>query len=328
MEVPLLLVALIAPLLIAGSLFLWRRIIAQLRCGKEPVTFESRRPTHWGVVEVVLIAGGYILLQSMAGSWFDAYAETPDKLRRVLSANLCANLLTAIWTLLVLRVRGSNWTDLGLRLHRLAYDIKLGLLAFVVIAPPVYAIQGLLKQWFPGEHPVEELLHQPMDTATWIVVFLAVVVVAPLVEELLFRVVLQGWLEKTFTRSVSSGEKSTIEVSPADPMLELDATLNRLAERVPETVVNPYVAPSSLESSFVPRAGPREGATSWLAIPFSSLVFAMIHLRPESADPVPLFVFALMLGYLYQQSHRIWPGVVLHATLNGISLLMLALARQ
>jgi membrane protease YdiL (CAAX protease family) len=37
-------------------------------------------------------------------------------------------------------------------------------------------------------------------------------------------------------------------------------------------------------------------------------------------DPVPLFVLALGLGYLYQRTHRLLPCVVVHLLLNLCSL--------
>jgi len=37
---------------------------------------------------------------------------------------------------------------------------------------------------------------------------------------------------------------------------------------------------------------------------------------------VPLFFFALVLGTLYYRTHRLLPLIVLHAALNGTSLLL------
>ena len=39
-------------------------------------------------------------------------------------------------------------------------------------------------------------------------------------------------------------------------------------------------------------------------------------------DPLPLFFFALALGTLYYRTHRFLPGIVLHAALNGTSLVL------
>jgi membrane protease YdiL (CAAX protease family) len=90
--------------------------------------------------------------------------------------------------------------------------------------------------------------------------------VAPLAEEFLFRVLLQGWLE----------------------------SLGRQAE--PES----------------------RSRGRWMPVVISAAVFALMHLpRP---DVVPLFFLALTLGYLYRQTHRLWPSVVAHGCLNACSL--------
>jgi membrane protease YdiL (CAAX protease family) len=57
----------------------------------------------------------------------------------------------------------------------------------------------------------------------------------------------------------------------------------------------------------------------------SSVLFALVHLG-HGAAPIPLFVFALVLGYLYQKTHRIWPSLVAHYALNALSMAMLFLA--
>jgi membrane protease YdiL (CAAX protease family) len=40
-------------------------------------------------------------------------------------------------------------------------------------------------------------------------------------------------------------------------------------------------------------------------------------------DPIPLFVLALILGYMYQRTHRIVPSIVTHLLFNLTSLVML-----
>jgi membrane protease YdiL (CAAX protease family) len=41
-----------------------------------------------------------------------------------------------------------------------------------------------------------------------------------------------------------------------------------------------------------------------------------------AADPIALFVFALMLGVLYLRTHRIGPSIVAHMGLNLTSLML------
>jgi membrane protease YdiL (CAAX protease family) len=62
----------------------------------------------------------------------------------------------------------------------------------------------------------------------------------------------------------------------------------------------------------------------WMPVVISAAVFALMHLpRP---DVVPLFFLALALGYLYRQTHRLWPSMVAHGCLNACSLGMLWLS--
>lgn len=57
----------------------------------------------------------------------------------------------------------------------------------------------------------------------------------------------------------------------------------------------------------------------------SSLIFALMH-ASHGPDPIPLFLLALALGYLYRQTHRIWPSYVMHACFNATSMAMLGLS--
>ena len=65
---------------------------------------------------------------------------------------------------------------------------------------------------------------------------------------------------------------------------------------------------------------PGEGP-AWWPIILSSLLFAMMHIG-QGAAPIPLFLLALVLGYLYQRTHRIWPSMAAHLLLNAYSIAM------
>jgi hypothetical protein len=60
----------------------------------------------------------------------------------------------------------------------------------------------------------------------------------------------------------------------------------------------------------------------WLPIALSSLLFGLAHIG-YGPEPVPLFLLALILGYVYQRTHRIVPCMVTHALFNGTSLVAL-----
>ena len=110
---------------------------------------------------------------------------------------------------------------------------------------------------------------------------------APFVEEFLFRVVLQGWLEKAYYRT---RVLLTTQLSQQEPR--------------PGTVIAAEVPPPFM----------------WQPIIISSLTFSLLHLG-HGPDPIPLFVLALVLGYLYAKTHRILPCIVVHMALNGFSML-------
>jgi membrane protease YdiL (CAAX protease family) len=44
-----------------------------------------------------------------------------------------------------------------------------------------------------------------------------------------------------------------------------------------------------------------------------------MHLRQGPA-PITLFVFSLVLGFLYCQTHRLWPSVVVHFLFSAVTI--------
>jgi membrane protease YdiL (CAAX protease family) len=64
-----------------------------------------------------------------------------------------------------------------------------------------------------------------------------------------------------------------------------------------------------------------------LPVSASAALFALLH-SSQGPDPIALFPLALGLGYLYRQTHRLWPGMVMHMCFNGASLLTLWIMLQ
>ena len=61
---------------------------------------------------------------------------------------------------------------------------------------PVYGLQFLLTQFMKSEHPLAKLAMEQPSTGVLMLTTVSAVVVAPLFEEFMFRVLLQGWFEK------------------------------------------------------------------------------------------------------------------------------------
>jgi membrane protease YdiL (CAAX protease family) len=338
--------------LISGSAAAWLWIVSRWRRGEEPLAYEPRLSVPWvspdelppetlehptpkrhllsgmrffsglRLPHAVVLLTAYLLLQvgcgrlaldwsrgaepSQAAAVEQPSAEPrvkshsddsesaahydPRTMRTLMASSAIVNIVFALLVVVVLHFGrvGASCEDLGLPLRRLPYDLRVGLFGFVAASVPVYLLQGLLSLAFPGEHPIIKFVRETHDLASLAIAAATAVLVAPVVEELLFRVLLQGWLEAVWP----------------SPRWR-----------------SPAAAAGDVLPVLLPHATPRAPVV-WQPIVVSSGVFALLH-AGHGPDPIPLFVLALVLGYLYQRTHRIWASVALHFSLNLCSLLML-----
>ncbi len=290
-----------------ASLLVWVVVFSRLRAGQPIVQAEPREGVPWRAIDLYLILIFYLAAQfacaklviSLAGRAPDAARS--DLLAPVLLSNALANALLIGLSCVYLRLRcGPRVGDLGFLPWRPGRDLLLGLTTFIAALLPVFAIQFVLTRLVSSEHPVQQLLTKDSSPRMLVLCVVSAVAVAPLAEEFLFRVLLQGWMEAVVLRWRQQRDGHPMPV---------DSTAS-------EAAVPPLEPPPPTEA--VPPLMP-------LPIVASSLLFALVHLG-HGPDPIPLFVLALMLGYLYQKTHRIWPGVIVHACLNAWSLAVLWLS--
>jgi membrane protease YdiL (CAAX protease family) len=317
-----------------------------LASGHAVVPYEPRRPVPWGPIALVFGAVLYVLLPSLAAYWICRWnglmqpgplQELPPTLQmRVLVAASLASILAAgVAAAFIGLGTGCSLRDFGWDPRRMLGDLWLGLRAFLLLAPPVYVIQLVLVQWFPSEHPLIELIERQRDVRWLLASGVVAVLAAPLVEEFFFRMLLQGWLEKLGTRHPGRMEESPDELrlpGQADPVSI--AAMPGVAEPSPGVgspgldANNPYVSPSP-DSDGLADDLPDSSGMSAAGVPprwpilFSATLFAAMHWT-HGPDPIPLFVLGLGLGYLYRQTHRILPCIVVHLLLNLTTLLALA----
>jgi membrane protease YdiL (CAAX protease family) len=184
---------------------------------------------------------------------------------------------------------------------------------------------------------------------------ISAVVVAPITEEFFFRLLLLGWLDKVQWKLLGNVRSARRWLAAGvGPIVITSMLFASMHFRFSEETYHPqYTLASMLCNSFASllavafaalfigyhwRATPAQlgwdgrqlvndailgvGAFAVSAVP----VFAIFHLavsfiRINLADPVPLFFFALVLGYLYHRTGRILPSIVAHASLNVYSLI-------
>lgn len=213
--------------------------------------------------------------------------------------------------------------------------VVLGWLGWLVLTPPVLALNVLVTwgYWLsegapPEEHPLARLAQAQPLAIEWILIVFSSVVVAPILEELLFRGVIQGW---------SAGRPwGAVLTLAAAFMLSLGNCNEKFKQEQDKGIpVSLATALRDLEPAlFVLIVGSscflrKDLFRSWLPQPYAAraicstaLLFAAFHIWPT---PVPLFLFGLVLGYLACRTQSLVAPIVCHALFNGVACLVMLL---
>lgn len=216
-------------------------------------------------------------------------------------------------TCLVLGRHGLRLSDVGWSLRAVGRDLALGVLAFLVLVPPVYALQSLLVIWFESHHPLMDLLKNDPPSALIVACALSAVVAAPIAEEYLFRGMLLSWLEWLAVWNEDWGGERRAPQSPKNPPVMLPPN-PLLYGRVPKSADALDVQTDEIdEASAAPAA--------WWPVAGSAILFALLH-ASHGPDWIPLFFLALGLGFLFRLTRRLLPCIVVHFLLNACSLVM------
>lgn len=287
---------------VGTSVVIWGLLFAHRRRTGHLLPFEPRRPTPWGpfgflvVCLFVACATAEAIDLWMSGKQGLLPQKTPstkDFLRAMwaFSAIMLLGMAVVQWWYAwsgTAERRDLGWPD-GWKEWLL--DLRIGLIAAMAVIGPVYVIQIALVFGLdmPTSHPlVDAFLREPRLSVAITVGFSALVA-APICEELLFRQLTQGWLER-----LEDGWSNSryVPKSDDDPLQELPSATNPPRGRWP--------------------------------IYISSFLFALAHLG-QGGSPIPLFFLAIALGYLYQHTHRIVPCIVLHMLFNAFAMTLLGL---
>ena len=184
-----------APLVVAAvaaSLLVVTWIVRRRRAGLPVVAERPQEPVPWGGIDVLqtLLIHVAVAFAGVAGLAEDA----PLAIRLAVSG--LATAVGTVFSLAYLIARGASLADLGLGDVRPAEDLRLAVGGLALVVAPVLSFAYAVNLWVPYKHPIVDLLRAQRDSAALAIVALSAVVVAPLAEELFFRRVLQGWLEK------------------------------------------------------------------------------------------------------------------------------------
>lgn len=322
-------------------------------------TPEPRQLQRWGVVDLVfafLVVVGLQMFAAYSGVLLHIGTRpAPDGelgLSLITWISAIQTFAAFIVTAFIARRCGVKASSIGWSLSRITHDIRLGLKAFIVLAPPIYFLMSVVH-WLSGQeykHPIHEMASQD----PWMLLpalFLAVIL-APLGEEFAFRVLLQGFLEslsigrfnveKFFIGRVDDTDSQTLYESKniqAAPEVIVSSNLSSAEWSNPyatsTTVLDgheiPSFDPSYSEHPSVPLAVDIssevavETSLPWWPMFVSGLIFGLAHFE-YGMSWIPLTVLGIALGWLYRITNRIWPSLVVHFCVNALSMIGFSLS--
>jgi len=316
-------------------------IVTRLRRGQAIVPFEPRRIVPWAGAEILVVVFSTVFVHiTVAGVVGSGTPAGPDRETQMsislLILNSIAIVVSALLAAVIMhRLTGAGSHDFGFGWSRIGFDFRTAVGAFLAVVFPVYLIQLALVQLWPSEHPLVTFLQSDGTGLAMLLGSLTAVVVAPITEEFIFRGLIQGWLEAAEVRRANPSTAAR-EITIPQRQTPSEQSLNEFAEVVVSDHEPPGQNPYQSPAEGLPPVPPIEceldngtGARGFLNAPrglwpvlISSAIFAVVHYR-HGPDPIPLFVLALVLGYLYQRTHRLWASIFVHCLLNGTSMLLL-----
>lgn len=184
-------------------------------CGATVPAASADRGTDWNIIAVGL-AFAWIGINSVSAllHLVEGGPEIDVNLRSVQSMTFVNALLVVVLLVALSELRPSRLAGYGIHLHDAGYNARVGALGFFAGLLPVYAIQfGLSAAGMRTGENINPLLKLLGDSSVPEVVFwvgLSAIVCAPLAEELVYRVILQGWLSSRTGPAAAIGTSSAL----------------------------------------------------------------------------------------------------------------------
>ncbi|MFM7135809.1 MAG: lysostaphin resistance A-like protein, partial [Planctomycetota bacterium] len=174
--------------------------LRRLRRGEPVIEPRMQRPVPWDGSDVLVVIGVALAIATLIGG---AMGKNPP-IDRSLSAALGLMSVAGLAAIGWLTLRGATAADLGFAGGRFGRDLRLALAALGLVLVPLLALASALNQLVPYKHDVVDFLTLRRDPLAVGLVIATAVIAAPLVEELFFRRILQGWLEKRLPQADGS----------------------------------------------------------------------------------------------------------------------------
>ncbi|MCG8448253.1 MAG: CPBP family intramembrane metalloprotease [Pirellulales bacterium] len=291
-------VATVMLLSFAVGYFLWQKHAS----GRHLLTYEPRRRVPWGPLPALVV---FVLPTMLVLFLSDTEVTSVEDLSPTDFIYLgwiqsLAKLSVVIAGLACLATfLRADPKDLGLpqTLLQSIKDCRLGLFACLAAMLPIYLVQYAISSVIDSQqqHELLDKLLESYSPQMFFVVLWQAVFVAAIYEEFVFRLLFQGWLEKR--------EDQLVGYSPTDR--------------------RPVTQPDDLQSTHPARGMIPELPHGWTPVLVSGVLFGLAHIGQNVAAPVSLSLFGIVLGYLYQRTHRLLPCIVAHMVFNAFTMALL-----
>ena len=230
-------------------------------------------------------------------------------------------LLAAMITIVIVAGRIDwDWRGLGLSSSGFFRDVGVGLWVLLLMLPPISIINVAagLASGIEYSHPIIDAI----KNYPWLVGVVAfqAVIVAPITEEFLFRGILIGWFESAHfgktANAIMFGWK------PSASTTEMLVT-ERAYDGGRDDKPSPYSSPALAETT-QSTTSDRYSPPWWPAI-LSGVLFGLAHFS-YGVSWIPLVIFGIVLGRVYQLRQSLIMCIAVHMLFNGINVLNLWLS--
>jgi membrane protease YdiL (CAAX protease family) len=257
--------------------------------------------------------------------------NAPDKDILKIRANLWAHVLAfplqaATVPVVFYVLSGVSAARIGLTRRQLGRNLLSGLGAWLIITPLVFGINVLVayltRLLDPGsvqEHPLTRLATGGATPMEWVLLVFSAIVIAPVLEETVFRGVLQPWFAG-FPNGGAAAMAAAFLVTVTMRQAQLVEAFRQGGAGL-LTAVMPGLFVLALVPFFlfVARHPPRPESP---AVFGTALLFASVHAEVWPT-PVPLFVLGLALGMLAVRTGSLVGPMVLHGLFNSVTCVLL-----
>lgn len=342
--------------LLVGSLASWIYLIARVRRGQPLLEVEPCVPRVWGLADLAMVAVLLVACQIFFATLYTRFSngEMQGEVHGQVSAavaafaslgNIVAIALALMWMALRFDVSPQH---VGFRFKGWWRQLQIGAIATLVVLPVVYLLMAAVSIGLHSEykHPLLDEVRRNATLTSYLMGVVTAVLLAPLAEEFLFRVMIQGWLQSwsvSTPKQIVFGarlnergleENHVMAVGlPVGPNTEWDV-ISQIVE--PSNSYPPVVSGATQVNSTVGGADHDSNSTAlvetyrvftppWWPSVATGILFGLAHWG-YGLSFIPLIVLGIVLGLLYRATHSIWPCFLVHFALNSTSMLGLGLS--